>query len=154
MKLIISKKRWLLFAIPLLFIMTLSNQIGCYYFSQNTQTEIPSKINWLNDLEKAKSSASIEDKLILVDFYTEWCGWCKEMDKNVYTNNKVVEIIKKSYIPLKIDGDKNSEMANRYGISSYPTTLILDKDSNELKRIVGYIEATNFSQMLEEQAFK
>lgn len=163
MKLIISKKRLLLSAIPLLFMMALFNQISCCYLNQKTQTETATEntqpenvteINWYNDMNEAKENATLENKLILVDFYTEWCGWCKEMDKKVYSDDKVLEIIKKSYIPLKIDGDKNSDLVNKYGISGYPTTLILDKYGNELKRVVGYAEATNFSQMLEEQASK
>ena len=80
------------------------------------------------------------DKLVLVDFETEWCVWCDRLDSDTYTDQRVIEFAKKNLISKKIDAEKNNgpQQKKKYRVKGYPTILLLDSEGNEIDRIIGY----------------
>ena len=80
------------------------------------------------------------DKLVLVDFETEWCVWCDRLDTDTYTDQRVIEFAKKNLISKKIDAEKNNgpQQKKKYRVEGYPTILLLDSEGNEIDRIIGY----------------
>ena len=80
------------------------------------------------------------DKLVLVDFETEWCVWCDRLDTDTYTDQRVIEFAKKNLISKKIDAEKNNgpQQKKKYRVKGYPTILLLDSEGNEIDRIIGY----------------
>ena len=80
------------------------------------------------------------DKLVLVDFETEWCVWCDRLDTDTYTDLRVIEFAKKNLISKKIDAEKNNgpQQKKKYRVKGYPTILLLDSEGNEIDRIIGY----------------
>lgn len=105
-----------------------------------------------------------EKKIILIDAYTEWCGWCKKMDKDTYTNPEIIRKINKYFIPVKF----NPELQGTYYIDSvaytgrelhamlskeystgYPTTYFLIPAANKLFINPGYENPEKFSQTLD-----
>jgi uncharacterized protein YyaL (SSP411 family) len=56
----------------------------------------------LKDVELAMQK---EKRPILIDLYTDWCGWCKVMDKKTYTNKKVIEYLQDKFYPVKLDAE-------------------------------------------------
>jgi thioredoxin-related protein len=101
--------------------------------------------------DEAKQAAAKEHKAIMVDFYTSWCGWCKVLDKNTYTDANVTKITDAKFIPVKIDAEKGEgiELAKKYGINGYPTIIFFDEGGKEIDRVVGYQDAARFAQSLE-----
>lgn len=101
--------------------------------------------------DEAKQAAVKEHKAIMVDFFTTWCGWCKVLDKNTYTDENVTKITDAKFIPVKIDAEKGEgiELAKKYGISGYPTIIFFDEGGKEIDRVVGYEDAVRFAQSLE-----
>lgn len=93
-------------------------------------------------LAKAKS----ENKNIMIDFFTEWCKWCVELDKVVYTNKEVSDYANYYQINWKIDAEKGEgvELAERYKIKGYPTIVFVDTDGKEIDRIVGFLKPAEF----------
>ena len=120
----------------------------------------------LNDaLVKAKKN----NKKIIVDIYTDWCGWCKKMDADVYDNEKVKKIIKKSFVFAKLDAESLAEVtynnmkyteqdiALYFEANGYPTTVFLEPDGKVIefkydktvmKNLPGYFGADDFRKML------
>jgi len=78
---------------------------------------------------------------VFIDFYTTWCSYCKQLDETTLSDPRVQEKLARSYITVKIDADKNSDLASKYGIYGYPTIIILNPDGQEIKRIEGYVDA-------------
>ncbi|MFQ6089498.1 MAG: thioredoxin family protein, partial [Candidatus Methanofastidiosia archaeon] len=108
-----------------------------------------SNIGWIwNDIPKALELARKEDKLVLLDFWASWCGWCIKADKETFPDSRVEGIIKKYYIAVKIDHDRYKELAVEYGIRGLPTVVILDKEGNVKGRIVGFRKAEEFANLL------
>ncbi len=88
-----------------------------------------SEIKWLT-FEEGLKKAQKENKLILMDIYGKWCHWCNVMENTTYRNRKVIELIKKYYIPVRVDADKYPDINKKYNQGGLPSTLILDKNGN------------------------
>tara|TARA_R110002111_G_scaffold108334_2_gene167008 strand:- start:12 stop:413 length:402 start_codon:yes stop_codon:yes gene_type:complete len=94
-----------------------------------------SDISFEDALKKAKK----EKKLIFVDAYAVWCGPCKWMDANVFTEKEVGDAFNEHFINLKIDMEKGEgpELARKYNVRAYPTLFLIDGDGKVVKRILG-----------------
>ena len=113
-------------------------------------TSTPS--GWTDDFEAAKKQAAAEGKLLLVDFSgSDWCGWCKKLDREVFAKPEFLKGVKKDFVLVMIDSPKdksllsekaakqNPELLRQYKISGYPTVLILDAEGEVLEQ-TGYRE--------------
>jgi thiol:disulfide interchange protein len=97
-------------------------------------------IQWENNLDRALSLAKANNRKVIVDVYTDWCGWCKKMDKNIYTDPSVVALSSR-YVFVKLDaedGGQGQRFASQMRVSGYPTTLILDENGRSLQSVPGY----------------
>jgi len=100
-----------------------------------------------------KALAKKENKYIFIDVYATWCGPCKEMDRNVYTSEKLGDFINKRFISVKVQADKapfdkdytkswystSESLLKEYGIGVFPTLLFLSPDARVMK-ICGFID--------------
>src|SRR6266851_2279433 len=111
-------------------------------------------ITWQRDLNRAFDVAKAEGKLIVVDVYTDWCGWCKKMDKTVYADPAVVALSRRQVF-VKVnaeDRDQGQAFARQMGVSGYPTTIILDGQARVLHVAEGYIASPQAFLELVEKA--
>jgi thiol-disulfide isomerase/thioredoxin len=93
---------------------------------------------WSEALAKAKS----EEKLIFVDAYASWCGPCKRMAAQTFTQPKAGEFYNSNFICMKIDMEKpeNSDFASKYTVASYPTLMYIDAEGKVVLKEVGFKE--------------
>lgn len=93
-------------------------------------------------LDQAKK----ENKIIMIDFITDWCKWCVETDRKVYTNQEVSDFANANQINWKIDAEKGEgpDLAKKYGVKGFPTIIFADADGVEIDRIYGYLPAEQF----------
>lgn len=124
------------------------------------QTRENPTITWLN-LEEAYQLNKKEPRKIIVDVYTDWCGWCKKMDKDTFADPKVTEYVNEHYYAVKlnaegkgsitIEGDTftETEIARQFQVSSYPTIVFIDKDFHTFQPVPGYRDAVGFLDVLE-----
>lgn len=97
-------------------------------------------INFENlSFQQAKNKAKTEKKLIFIDVYTEWCGPCKMMSSEIFTDAQVGKYFNSSFINLKIDAEKGEgiEVAKEYQVNAFPTMLIMDSEGKVYKTLVG-----------------
>jgi len=66
-------------------------------------------VEWKTIEQAAKTDTKSNAKLYFVDFYTSWCGWCKKMDKETFSNPTVALILNTYYIPVKFDAEGSTE---------------------------------------------
>ena len=74
-----------------------------------------------------KASTIHNDKLYMVDFYTSWCGWCKKMDNETFSNPIVVKILNKYYNPVKFNAEGNAADSLRISLSKSLVIILLYK---------------------------
>lgn len=115
-----------------------------FVFSMKTYAnEITFENGTFNEvLSKAKTG----NKVLMIDFFTDWCKWCVELDKKVYTNPDVADFANQNQINWKIDAEKGEgiALAKKYQVSGFPTIVFVNGDGEEIDRIVGYIPAKDF----------
>lgn len=90
--------------------------------------------------DQALAAAAENDKLLFVDFYTTWCGPCKQLDRLVYQNDSMRAILHKDVVLLKYDAEKDStfHLSKKHHVLSYPTGLILDQNGLVVNRIYSF----------------
>ncbi len=110
--------------------------------------------------EDALAKARKEGKFVMVDFYAVWCKWCKKLEKETYIDPKVAEAIKADFVTVKIDAESSktvvhemhqmtmTELADLYGVKSYPAVWFLDKDGNRADVLNGYLPPDDFLRYL------
>lgn len=96
-----------------------------------------------------KAKAKKENKLVFIDAYTSWCGPCKWMAANVFTNDTVADYFNKTFINAKIDMEKGEgpEIAKKYDVRCYPNFLFLDGDGKLVHRGAGGLPVKQFIEL-------
>lgn len=119
------------------------------------------EVKWLSWNEAAALAATAKNpKKVFVDVYTDWCGWCKKMDKDTFQNPEVAAYMTENFYMVKLDGEGADPIefkgktykfvpsgrkgyhelaaALMQGRLSYPTTIFLDEEFNMLSPVPGY----------------
>ncbi|MDO5616869.1 MAG: thioredoxin fold domain-containing protein [Cruoricaptor ignavus] len=115
--------------------------LSTFVFSQNS-ISFEDKSSFQEILSKAKK----ENKLVFMDAFAAWCGPCKLMEKNIFPKENVKSYYNTNFINARFDMEKGEgrEIANRYGVRSYPTFLFLNGDGEVVYKGMGYLDETEF----------
>lgn len=102
-------------------------------------------VSWGSDLSAALERARSENKPVLVNFYADWCVWCKRLESTTFRDAEVSVLLRDRVVPVSLDVDgAGRELSGRYEIDGLPTILVLDADGREIGRIPGYMPPTGF----------
>ncbi|WP_075341067.1 thioredoxin family protein [Tenacibaculum agarivorans] len=127
------------------------------------------EVNWMS-FEEALKLNKTTPKPILVDLYTDWCGWCKRMDATTYKNEVIVKFINDNYYAVKMDGEGKGDIdfkgktfkfvqqgKSKYhelaaaimnGKMSYPSTAFFDPKEQLIQTVPGYLAKERFEKIL------
>ncbi len=112
--------------------------------------------SWDRGLEEAKASG----RPVLVDVYTDWCGWCRRMEANVYSRPEVLDYLSRTFVSVKLDAEApdaarydgraftSRSLAAHFSVSGYPTTIFLRPAGEHLVNVPGYVDADRFLLLL------
>jgi thiol:disulfide interchange protein len=101
------------------------------------------QIEWLLAYEEAMDKAKEKNRPVMIDFYTDWCSWCKQLDRTTYSDPVVVKKAER-FVSLKIDADDKRPLAARYKVGAFPTILFINPEGIEIHRVVGFRPAEDF----------
>ena len=153
-----------LFAGVLLLLAGLTGSFVLYTPEKEPPTK-DSKIQWMS-FEEAVAAAKENPKPMFIDVYTDWCGWCKVMDKKTFSKPEIAAYMNEHYYNVKLDGE-GKETINFQGHSfkyvasvqrgyhelaaallqgklSYPTVVFLDENQNMLSPVPGFQPPAQF----------
>jgi len=101
--------------------------------SESGQTDGQS-IRWQAWGGEAFAQSAREDKPILLDIFGVWCHWCHVMDDGTYEHPEVSRLVNAYYVPVRVDTDQRPDINERYNHGGWPSTVILDPASRDLRR--------------------
>ena len=109
-------------------------------------------LKWLG-WDEGYKLAQKKRKIVMIDCYTEWCGWCKRMDKDTYANDKVQTSLEQ-FVCVKIDAEQNRDLAKTYKINGFPSTVFLKANGQLIEVIPGYLPPSDFLKLLDNMLSK
>ena len=117
------------------------------------------EIGWRKWDEGLREAAAAK-KPVLVDVYTDWCGWCRRMDRDVYRRADVGEYLARHFVSVKLNAESRASaryetratteqgLAGRFRVNGYPTTVFLRPDGTHLVNVPGYVPPERFLLLL------
>lgn len=105
-------------------------------------------------LQQASAKARQAGKLIFLDCYTQWCGPCKKMAREVFPQARVGEYMNERFVSLQIDMESayGAPLARRLQVTAYPTFIIFNADAEEVGRFVGACGADEFLRKVDDNS--
>lgn len=147
-----------------LLIITLLSLIGATAIAQE-------KIQWMS-FEEAVERCAEQPKMVFIDVFTDWCGWCKRMDQSTFANPVIAKYMNEHFYAVKFDAERQDTLTfqgKQYlsvmrpdgrkgshqlayallkGKMSYPSYVIMDEQMQSIQVIGGYMEARQFEPMI------
>jgi uncharacterized protein YyaL (SSP411 family) len=127
------------------------------------------EVKWM-DFNEGYALAKKKNKIMLVDVYTEWCGWCKKMDRDAYAKPAISQVLNTDFISVKFNpeitnvtysyegksytGEQLAGVISNYQISGYPTTIFIYPKQKKSEVVVGYKNAEQMAPILAEMKKK
>jgi len=117
------------------------------------------EIQWYA-FDKGLAKAQAEGKVLVVDFYTDWCHWCKEMDKQTYSEKNIIKYASDKLIMAKLNAEtekkykfKEAEYSGRqlsqiFGVTGFPTTAFVKSNGELITAVSGFISPEKFIHIL------
>ncbi|HJW28007.1 MAG TPA: DUF255 domain-containing protein, partial [Saprospiraceae bacterium] len=131
--------------------------------------QVRGQVNWMS-WDEAQARNTKAPRKFIVDVYTQWCGWCKKMDKATWEEPEIASYINKNYYPIKFDAETKDDINfnNRvfkyvrsgpsgynelaaeitFGRLSYPTIVFLDEKLNVIQPIPGYKDPDSMDKIM------
>jgi thioredoxin-related protein len=143
--------------------------ISSFSFSSQKSDEPKAKINWVT-IEQAEKLNKQKPKKIMIDLYTSWCGYCKQLDAVTFEDPKVIAYVNENFYPVKFNAERTDtiifnkdtlvnlgvpfnkraphQFTVKYGAIDgrlgYPTIAYLDGTNSKIQAIAGYFNAEEF----------
>ena len=141
-------------------------------FGQTTPKSAPRNdlVNWVT-LDEAYQKAKIEKKKIFIELYTDWCNWCKKMEKKTFSQEHIARYLNEKYYSIRFNAQTKEDITfqgkkYRYiaapgnrgyhelaaalmrGQLGYPTIVFLDEEMNLIQPIQGYKDPDVFEAII------
>lgn len=134
--------------------------MGLLLNSQSTPAATDNTAFSWKTFDEGIALAGQTNKKVLVDVYTDWCGWCKKMDSEVYTDKGVIDALNNAFVLVKLNAESDksvryngktlteAQFAGAVGVTGYPSTLFFESSGKPITLLPGFVPAPKFLPIL------
>ncbi len=125
-----------------------------------TTGTIAAETKWYS-FNEGLALAGKQNKSVMIDFYADWCHWCKVMDKNTFQDKTVAKKLADRFITIKLDAEddggkvqylnksyNNVEFTHAFGVTGFPSLAFLDDKGKIITVLPGYVPPEDFINVL------
>jgi thioredoxin-related protein len=163
------KKLFIPFLLLALLVPALGQQPGQPSEKKGPEPQVAA-VKWMT-FEEALERSKTEKRKIFIDVYTDWCGWCKVMDKTTFSEENVAKILNDKFYPVKFNAEQRADVefsghtfkfipSGNSGVHelaaallknqlSYPTVVFLDENFAMIQPLPGYQKAPEFHRIIQ-----
>jgi thioredoxin-related protein len=126
------------------------------------ESSVINENGWYTDWNAGMAAADAQHRPVIVDFYTDWCHWCTEMDQKTFSNLEIKKKFADGWIMIKVNAEDDKgtcmfkgvsltypELARRFGVTGYPSYAFIDKKGEPVNVLAGYREVPQFTVILD-----
>jgi thiol:disulfide interchange protein len=110
-------------------------------------TPRPGDIRWIA-YEEGLSRAKSGGKKVFVNFYADWCRYCKQMEQTTFEDKRVVSYLNDHFVPIRINTDKKPKRATEFGVRGLPVSWFLTEEGERIGNQPGYLPADTLLSLL------
>lgn len=138
--------------------------VGMVVFSafiiRENQTKLDESVTWLS-FDEAVEMAQKNPKPLMIDVYTDWCGWCKKMDRDTFKDPETAAYINKNFYAVKLDAESDERITHKgkkiskidlagkvFGVRGYPTVVFYNVKKDKITPQSGYMKPDQFKKLL------
>jgi len=107
----------------------------------------PTSINFITDYNSALQVAQQKGQKIVLDFYTDWCPWCKRLDTVTFMDSAVIAL-SGGLVFAKINAEVDTVTADKYSVHTYPMIVLMNSDGTEIDRIGEFLPPKEFVETI------
>lgn len=135
----------------------------CLTLMVTNSFKVAEEIKWM-DFNTGYALAQKKNKIMLIDVYTDWCGWCKVMDRETYAKSEIAELINENFVAIKFNpevanasytyngntynGKQLEQAISNSRIRGYPATMFINTKNNKSTLISGFKTVEEFKVIL------
>jgi thioredoxin-like negative regulator of GroEL len=101
-------------------------------------------IPWADSLDAARAAARDSGRPILADFTAPWCHFCKRLDRETLSDERVIQLIREAFVAVRIDTDREPALAKEFRVTGLPTVVFLSPTGKEALRVEGFRAPAEF----------
>jgi len=150
-------------------ILAIAAVLSAMTADRTVKTIAETPVNWMT-FEEAVEKSKTEKRKIIIDVYTDWCGWCKVMDKNTFSDPEVAKLLNEKFYAVKFNAEQTADIVFRgttfkfvpYGNNgthqlaavllnnqlSYPSIVFVEEDFKSVSPVPGFKKREEFHKML------
>ncbi len=108
----------------------------------------PNQIYWAKSSEMALSLARNSRLPILVVVSSKNCSYCRKMDREVWSNPRIIAQVESGFVPLKLNATRHRQLVAKLGVRVFPTTILLSPEGHVINRARGYLPPNKLAGLL------
>ncbi|MDH7498957.1 MAG: thioredoxin fold domain-containing protein [candidate division NC10 bacterium] len=110
--------------------------------------------------EEGMREARESHRPVLLHFYTDWCPWCKKMERDTFSHPQIQEALNQGFVSIRINPEskekirvegrevKAADLARKFEVRGFPTTIFLESDGSPIGPVPGYIDSDSMRKIL------
>ena len=102
-------------------------------------------VAWQSDFETTQTQARQSGRPLLIEFHAPGCVWCAKMEAETFVDTAVVDLSRR-FLCVRLDGETEIALRDRYQVMEYPTTVFADAQGNLVGKLPGYVPPVRFAR--------